>query len=50
MDIAIPVTEKEGNESGIGTAKIINVGTSSENAIQNESVGKIKFSTCFTNR
>lgn len=35
---------KEGNKSGIGIAKIINVGTSSENAIQNESVSKIKFS------
>ena len=44
MDIAISVTEKEGNKSGIGIAKIINVGTSSENAIQNESVSKIKFS------
>lgn len=44
MAIAISVTEKEGNKSGIGIAKIINVGTSSENAIQNESVGKIKFS------
>ena len=42
MDIAISVTEKEGNKSGIGIAKIINVGTSSENAIQNESVSKIK--------
>ena len=29
MDIAISVTEKEGNKSGIGIAKIINVGTSS---------------------
>lgn len=37
MDIAISVTEKEGNKSGIGIAKIIN-------AIQNESVSKIKFS------
>ena len=44
MDIAISVTEKEGNKSGIGIAKIINAGISSENAQQNESISKIKFS------
>lgn len=44
MDIAISVTEKEGNKSGLGIAKIINAGISSENAQQNESISKIKFS------
>lgn len=44
MDIAISVTEKEGNRSGLGIAKIINAGISSENAQQNESISKIKFS------
>ena len=44
MDIAISVTEKEGNKSGLGIAKIINAGISSENAQQNESITKIKFS------
>lgn len=44
MDIAITITEKEGNKSGIGIAKIINAGLSSENAQQNESISKIKFS------
>lgn len=44
MDIAISVTEKEGNKSGLGIAKIINAGISSENTQQNESISKIKFS------
>lgn len=44
MDIAISVTEKEGNKSGLGIAKIINAGISSENAQRNESISKIKFS------
>lgn len=44
MDIAISVTEKEGSKSGLGIAKIINAGISSENAQQNESISKIKFS------
>lgn len=44
MDIAISVTEKEGNKSGLGIAKIINAGISSENVQQNESISKIKFS------
>lgn len=44
MDIAISVSEKEGSKSGIGIAKIINAGISSESASQNASVSKIKFS------
>lgn len=44
MDIAISITEKEGNKSGLGIAKIINAGISSENAQRNESISKIKFS------
>jgi hypothetical protein len=44
MDIAITVTEKDGNKSGIGIAKFINAGISSENIQQNESVSKINFS------
>lgn len=44
MDIAISVTEKEGNKSGLGIAKIINAGISSENAQRNERISKIKFS------
>lgn len=44
MDIAISVTEKEGNKSGLGIAKIINAGILSENAQRNESISKIKFS------
>lgn len=44
MDIAISVTEKDGNKSGIGIAKIISAGISSESIQQNESISKIKFS------
>lgn len=44
MDIAISVTEKDGNKAGIGIAKFINAGVSTENTQQNESISKIKFS------
>ena len=44
IDMAISVTEKEGNKSGLGIAKIINAGISSENAQRNERISKIKFS------
>lgn len=44
MDIAISVTEKDGKKAGIGVAQFIKAGISSENAQQNESISKIKFS------
>lgn len=41
--VALTVTEREGKESGIGIAKILNVGTSRESAASEESVTNIRF-------
>ena len=44
MDIAICVNEKDGSKSGIGIAKILNVGVSNESEHTNNTVSRIKFS------
>lgn len=44
MDIAISVSEKDGNKAGIGIAQILKAGISTENVLQNENISKIKFS------
>lgn len=43
MDIALTVTENAGQKSGIGIAKIISAGISSETNAQNSTVSKVKF-------
>lgn len=43
MDIALSVTENSGKKSGIGIAKIINAGVSSESTAQNSTISKVRF-------
>lgn len=43
MDIALTITENAGQKSGIGIAKVISAGISSETNAQNSTISKVKF-------
>lgn len=43
MDVALTVSENAGRKSGIGIAKVVSAGISSETNAQNSTISKVKF-------